>query len=66
MGHGALNQGVSKIEIPGKSQMALNTDKWLWLAVPPKYRLYPPHTVQKKEIVASGKAGGGICCPFPV
>jgi len=46
--------------------MALNTDKWLWLAVPPKYRLYPPHTVQKKEIVASGKAGGGICCPFPV
>ncbi len=32
MGHGALNQGVSKIEIPGKSQMALTTDKWLSLA----------------------------------
>lgn len=32
MGQGALNQGVSKIEIPGKSQMALTTDKWLSLA----------------------------------
>ena len=35
MGQGALNQGVSKIEIPGKSQMSvtmpqivLTTDKW--------------------------------------
>lgn len=39
MGQGALNQGVSKTEIPDKSQMsgtkpqmALTTDKWLPLA----------------------------------
>lgn len=40
MGHGALNQGVSKIEIPGKSQMALTTDKWLSLAPFAPYRRF--------------------------
>ena len=40
----ALNLGVSKIEIPGKSQMALTTDKWLWLAGTVKivHRQYSP------------------------
>ena len=47
MGQGALNQGVSKTEIPGKSQMSvtmpqigLTTDKWLWLLLFAPYRRF--------------------------
>lgn len=65
MGQGALNQGVSKTEIPDKSQMsgtkpqmALTTDKWLSLAakgqlVPFLGRGLPGQEVSEMEHLAS-------------
>ena len=56
MGQGALNQGVSKTEIPGKSQMSgtkpqmgLTTGKWLWMLIFAPYRRFNVSLVESHQ-----------------
>lgn len=46
MGQGALNRSVSKIEIPGKTQMDLTTDKLPLV----KQRLYETMALEDKGV----------------